>query len=85
MSTCESDGSSLLSDENEQAVENITQLVRLSDVFLVGPAMLWGSTYRGMPVGVRAFLAFSGMTTIAFNGLNYIRIASRQRKGGRCG
>jgi len=77
--------SALLSDENEQAVENITQLVRLSDVFLVGPAMLWGSMYRGMPVGVRAFLAFSGITTIAFNGLNYIRIANRQRKEGRNG
>jgi len=80
----ECDDSSLLSDENEQAVENITQLVRLSDVFLVGPAMLWGSMYRGMPVGVRAFLAFSGITTIAFNGLNYLRITNR-KKGGRNG
>lgn len=83
MSGC--DGPAVLSPDNEQAVENLTQLVRLSDVFLVGPAMLWGSTYTGMPTGVRAFLAFSGITTIAFNGLNYIRIANRGRVGGRSG
>lgn len=71
-------------DRDPSELEEFTQLVRLSDVFLVGPAMIWGSTNQQMPTSVRAFLAYAGMTTVMFNGFNYLRIR-RNRKAGICG
>lgn len=61
--------------ENEdQKLHDLVQLVRMSDVLLVGPMMLWGSSKLEMPKEAKALLAFMGCTTIVFNLLNFIRI-----------
>ena len=51
-----------------------TQLIRLIDVFALGPALVYvGQTKKELGQGIRAFLVFSGIGTILFNALNYLR------------
>jgi hypothetical protein len=49
-----------------------TQAIRLFDVFILGPAMLYaGWMLRSKPIGT--FLAVSGVLTSAYNWDNYQR------------
>jgi hypothetical protein len=50
----------------------VTQLIRLVDVFFIGPIMIKASTSRELTKGEKQFLAISGIGTIIFNGYNYI-------------
>lgn len=59
---------------NDIELHSLVQLVRLSDVLLVGPAMLIGAKTSSMPKEFRTLLAFMGLTTIVFNALNFTRI-----------
>ena len=51
-----------------------TQFVRLVDVSVLGPVMVWAGTKlvrRYEALGV--LLATSGLSTVVFNGVNYVR------------
>ncbi len=51
------------------------QPIRIVDVFLLGPAMIWfGVAAKEMPVWARIFMGVSGAATIAFNGYNYVAV-----------
>ena len=50
------------------------QHVRLLDVFVLAPAMVYASTYKQMPDYVRLILFVSGVATLVFNGQNYLEI-----------
>ena len=54
------------------------QVVRLVDVFLLGPAMI--RCARGQPTTEteRSFLLVSGFATIVFNGVVFLTLASRK-------
>lgn len=54
------------------------QAVRLFDVFLLGPFMVWAAGRLEAPESARMFLWLAGMGTIAYNGYNYLKI-ERQR------
>jgi hypothetical protein len=57
------------------------QWVRLVDVFLLGPLMVWfGVAAKDMPPWARAALVASGVSTSVFNGINYVRL----RREGVC-
>lgn len=62
-----------------------TQVVRLTDVFIIGPLMIFGaaqmpSDTRAQQVG-RFLLLAAGVATIAFNGRNYLTVdALRERR-----
>lgn len=57
-----------------------TQLVRVIDVFALGPLMIWAaSRSRDLPPSARLVLGLSGLATIAFNGWNYVA-ASKSRE-----
>ena len=61
-----------------QAMEK-AQGVRLIDVFLLGPAMIYaGSRLKNRNMAI--FLALSGIGTILFNGANYARIEQLKRE-----
>lgn len=50
------------------------QTIRLVDVFLIGPAMMYvAATASGIPEPLRWFLAFSGIMTVIYNGNNYLK------------
>ena len=48
--------------------------VRLIDVFVLAPAMVYASTFTQMPDYVRLILFVSGIATLVFNGQNYLEI-----------
>lgn len=51
-----------------------TQQVRMLDVLLVGPFMVWfASTAKG-PEWARLTMAALGILTILYNGANYLRL-----------
>lgn len=54
----------------------MTQLVRLIDVFILGPLMIRAS--RHLSGRERQLLAISGVLTIVFNGINYILVARNE-------
>jgi len=49
-----------------------SQRVRLLDVVVIGPLMIWGGVKAGGWGG--AALAFFGLTTMAYNARNYARV-----------
>lgn len=55
-----------------------TQTVRFLDVALVGPLMVWGGarTIEERPLA-GILLTFLGLATVAYNGVNYGRVARR--------
>ena len=64
--------------ERTVAAVTKTQNVRLIDVFLLGPTMIWaGLQVQKQNNTLGFFLAFSGLMTIVYNGDNYLR---NQRK-----
>ena len=50
------------------------QYVRLIDVFVLAPVMIYASTYKTIPGWVRIVLFTSGVATFVFNGKNYLEI-----------
>lgn len=50
-----------------------TQNVRLIDVFLIGPVLIYASTFKTLPSYLRVALLLIGVATIIYNGNNYIK------------
>lgn len=51
-----------------------TQLVRIFDVFILAPAMIYvGATNKKLPMWLRGFILVSGIGTGVYNGINYLR------------
>ena len=48
-----------------------TQRVRLVDVFVLGPFMIWASRAPELPPWARLALGLSGLATIVYNARNY--------------
>ena len=50
-----------------------TQLIRLADVFAIGPLMIYaGVKAEELPKSVRAALIATGIATVGYNGQNYL-------------
>lgn len=59
---------------NDRLISDKYQFVRLLDVFVLAPAMVYASTFKQIPNYVRLILFVSGIATLIFNGKNYIDI-----------
>ncbi len=59
------------------------QLIRLYDVFVIGPLMMYGAyhmnAYTPRQRVARFLLAGAGIATVLFNGRNYLMIDSLRR------
>jgi hypothetical protein len=53
--------------------EKNTQMVRLIDVFLIGPLLIYTSFQKSLPSWLRVLLLIVGVSTILYNGNNYIK------------
>lgn len=51
-----------------------SQEVRLLDVWLLGPFMVWAATQRRLPTWAQTTLAIGGIATIVYNLRNYLAI-----------
>lgn len=66
----------------ELGEETKAQHIRLLDVFMIGPLMIWGG-YALQREGRRVagpVLALTGVATIYYNGRNYVRVRRRLRE-----
>lgn len=54
------------------------QVIRLVDVFVLAPAMVYASTFKQIPNYVRLILFVSGIATLVFNGVNYMDIQKKK-------
>lgn len=54
-----------------------TQIIRLFDVLLLGPFMVWTAFVPMLPVWARIFMALSGVGTIVLNAYNYLMLSER--------
>lgn len=52
------------------------QWVRLVDVFVLGPAMMYVANRATVSPFTKQFLWWSGLATIVYNGVNYLRLQS---------
>lgn len=56
------------------------QWVRLIDVFILGPAMLYiAIRSKNVSVLVRSFIGFSGAMTMLYNGLRFLQVEKMKR------
>ena len=53
--------------------EYYNQLVRIADVFLIGPFLIYVSSIKSLPKHIRVILFLIGILTIIYNGRNYIK------------
>jgi len=58
----------------DRLVSDRYQHIRLVDVFVLAPAMVYASTFKQIPDYVRVILFVSGVATLVFNGKNYMDI-----------
>jgi hypothetical protein len=56
------------------------QAVRLVDVFLLGPFMMWAGSRRKLPGWASATLTLSGWATVLYNATNYLHERKRLRE-----
>ena len=54
-----------------------SQGVRLLDVLVLGPFMVWAAGQRELPEWARAGLAIGGALTIVYNAANYLELERR--------
>lgn len=60
--------------------ENAAQLIRVLDVFVIGPAMLYAAAAVPNP-WVRLILASSGAGTMLYNARNFLLVRKAQQRG----
>lgn len=51
------------------------QNVRLVDVFLLGPFMIWMGLQQSRPTWAMDLLVFAGAATIVYNGVRYLEVS----------
>jgi hypothetical protein len=59
-----------------------SQGIRLMDVFLLGPFMVWAGARSQLPPWARTFLIGAGVATILYNAWNY-QVIDRLESEGR--
>ena len=59
---------------NERLSSQRYQFVRLIDVFVLAPTMVYASTFKSLPDYIRLIHLVSGIATLVFNGINYVDI-----------
>lgn len=56
------------------------QNVRLLDVFVVAPFLIYTSTLKHSPSWVRASLLFLGMATLGYNGYHFLEEKKKEKE-----
>lgn len=57
------------------------QPIRLLDVFVLGPFMIWsGLNAKGIPGWAKIGLVVAGAATIAYNGQNFLELLGKEKQ-----
>lgn len=57
-----------------------SQNIRLLDVFVIGPMIIYAGTFKQLPFWLRGGLVVIGVCTIAYNGKNYLVNKKNEKK-----
>lgn len=70
----ELDWSKLIDEETQETVTEVSksQTIRLVDVFVIAPALIYAGTFKELPMWLRVFLIGTGAATAIYNGKNYL-------------
>ena len=64
--------------ENKKKILDV-QNVRIADVFVVAPFLIYTATMKHSPKWVRASLLFLGLATLGYNGYHFIEEQKRRK------
>jgi len=64
----------LVDEETQETVTEVSksQFVRLADVFVLAPIMIYAGTFKSLPTWVRYSLYAMGVATAVYNAKNFI-------------
>ena len=60
--------------------EQTAQYIRLLDVFGIGPLMIYAGVKADLPGWARGSLILFGVTTIGYNGMNYLAVEEERKE-----
>jgi len=74
--------SEIVDEETQETVSEVSksQTVRLVDVFVLAPIMIYAGTFKELPVWVRLSLVGMGVATAVYNGKNFLQNKSNLQK-----
>ena len=68
-------------DHNKRLSSDFYQAIRLVDVFVIGPGMIYISYIHKKNLILSTGFLITGIATILFNGKNYLEIQKSKRHG----
>jgi len=74
--------SEIVDEETQETVSEVSksQTVRLVDVFVLAPIMIYAGTLKSLPMWVRLSLIGMGVATAVYNGKNFLHNKSNLQK-----
>lgn len=74
--------SNLIDEKTQETVTEVSksQNVRLVDVFVLAPIMIYAGTFKALPMWVRVSLIGMGVATAVYNAKNFLENRSNLQK-----
>jgi len=72
----------VIDEETQETVTEVSksQNIRLVDVFILAPIMIYASTFKALPIWVRVSLMGMGVATAVYNAKNFLENKSNLQK-----
>jgi len=72
----------LVDETTQETVEEVSksQNIRLIDVFVLAPIMIYAGTHKALPMWIRVSLIGMGVATAVYNGKNFLENKSNLQK-----
>jgi len=72
----------LVDETTQETVEEVSksQNIRLIDVFVLAPIMIYAGTFKTLPMWIRVSLIGMGVATAVYNGKNFLENKSNLQK-----
>lgn len=71
----------IVDDQGQIVTAEKAQVIRLLDMFLLGPAMIYAGLGKDLPQGLKAMMFLTGVGTIIYNGHNWWQNQAAQKGG----
>jgi hypothetical protein len=77
--------SNIIDEETQETVTEVSksQNVRLADVFILAPIMIYVGTFKALPMWLRVSMIGMGVATAVYNGKNFIENRSNLQKSNK--
>lgn len=77
--------SNLIDEKTQETITEVSksQNIRLIDVFVLAPIMIYAGTFKALPMWVRVSLIGMGVATAVYNGKNFLENKSNLQKNNK--